>query len=307
MILVDCNNLGFASTATAAKKGKPHGAVLDMLGRMRNLVRENPDRKVVALWDGRSWRHDAYPPYKAGRAKDPKMVKLKELWVEDRPALQRGLALLGVQQISAKNMEADDLAARLSAAKVKKGGRVKLISSDRDWLQLVNEQITWIDPIRERTVTHLNFAEHAKIGDLYFNTPWQFIQAKALAGDVGDSIEGVGGLGPAAAQWIFTEYGSVQGLFNEGYLDGKAYVLFPKKFRDFLDSAEKLEAYERNLALVWLHSPHAPPIQGLTSIAQPFNRDAFMDFCEKRNFTTILLREAIWLAPFEQATKEQAA
>ena len=97
-----------------------------------------------------------FPEYKAKRKVDPKLVALKDEWKKQRVLIGRMLRHMGVDQLIAENMEADDLAGRIVAARDEP---TILVSGDKDWLQLVNENVSWIDPTHDRQCRLGNFKE----------------------------------------------------------------------------------------------------------------------------------------------------
>jgi DNA polymerase I len=292
MILVDGNSLGFAATAAHDLHAGTvqTGGVWGFLGYLRD-IRETFGGKMYVLWDGHSWRYEESPEYKGTRTTNPKLVEIKERWKPQRKLVAKMLATIGVSQLQSMNMEADDLAGRTCE---KQAGRdIALISGDKDWCQLVNEHVTWVDPIRRRRATPSNLKEI--VG---YDTAWQFIQAKALTGDKSDNIHPVGGLGDKAAEFIFERFGSVQGMLNEAALSREAFNSLPKKYQSFVDDPQKIDSYHRNLRLVWLNHPNLPAAQKPLAIKSTFNRERFCDLCGELAFTQILRDADAWAAPF---------
>ena len=289
MILVDVNSVGFAATAgTKLSSGsQPTQGIFGVMRRIRDL-RVNYAGRILCLWDGRSWRFNEFPEYKAKRKVDPKLVALKDEWKKQRVLVGRMLRHMGVDQLIAENMEADDLAGRIVAARDEP---TILVSGDKDWLQLVNENVSWIDPTHDRQCRLGNFKEISG-----FETPWQFTQAKALAGDAGDCVPPVGGIGPAGAQWIFDKCESVEKLFViSGIIDTASW---PKKIRDFTSDPAKIAAYHRNMRLVWLQHPDLPPMANRRLNHGALNRDAFIDLAGECAFHSLLRDVDAWLKPF---------
>ena len=196
MILVDGNSLGYA----AASHSKPYdgmetGTVYHFINRIRE-IRIMFDGPMIVLWDGRSWRYDVYAEYKGKRNTTPQQTALRDNWKIQMPHVRSILTLMGIDQMLSSNMEADDLAARI--ATVRPSIKNVFVTSDRDWLQLIkNKDDVWYD-IRSKTIVTLrNFESFTG-----FASPKSFVQGKALMGDIGDNITGVGGIGPAHAKWL---------------------------------------------------------------------------------------------------------
>jgi 5'-3' exonuclease len=291
VILVDVNSVGFAATAgTKLSSGsQPTQGIFGVMRRIRDL-RVNYAGRILCLWDGRSWRFNEFPEYKAKRKVDPKLVALKDEWKKQRTLTAQMLKHMGVDQLIAENMEADDLAGRIVAARDEP---TILVSGDKDWLQLVNENVSWIDPTHDRQCRLGNFKEISG-----FETPWQFIQAKALAGDAGDCVPPVGGIGPAGAQWIFEQFGSVNDLLERSFHGMTVIPSWPKKIRDFVSDPIKRDAYHRNMRLVWLQHPDLPPMANRRLNHGALNRDAFIDLAGECAFHSLLRDVDGWLKPF---------
>lgn len=290
LIALDLNSLGFAATAgTRLSAGdQPTQGIFGVLNRVRHL-RETYTGRMIGLWDGRSWRYGEYPEYKANRKANPKLVELKDEWKCQRPFVAKMLRHIGVDQLSADNMEADDLAARLVR---RTNDPVILVSGDKDWTALVNERVAWIDLTHKRECRLGNFEEITGC-----RNPWEYVQAKALCGDAGDNIPGVGGIGPVAARWIMDNSGSVAGLFNDHMLASSRD--WPKKIMDFCASEEKRHAYARNLRLVWLDHPDIPAAIAPKLVRGALDRDAFIDLAAELSFLGVLSDVDGWLVPFQ--------
>ena len=291
MILVDISGVGYAQTAAnnLMSDGVQVGGVFGALKALRAIKREYPGKMIVAQ-DGKSWRKDVYPEYKANRQSNPDLVKIKESWIAQKPVLVKFLHSMGVAQVFAANYEADDLIAK-AIASAYRNRPITIVSGDKDLIQLIDDRVTWFDPVRDRKVTTANFTEFTNCA----NT-WQFVQVKALSGDQGDNIKPVGGVGPKAAEWIFQNYGSVDALMNESMAGDSSS--WPKKIVDFCDDPVKVENYRRNLLLVDLNHAGVPKADKPKLLKDEMNVDGFCELAEGLNFTSMLRDPGAWLAPF---------
>lgn len=308
MIIVDLNSVGFAATAANAELRAGSTNTGGVFGTLRTLrdVRTQFNGKMVILHDGRSWRYDEYPEYKGNRKVIPELVALKEKWKPQKKLVAQFLARMNVTQMLSENMEADDLAARI--VKSHPDSDITLVTGDGDWRQLISERVMWFNPIGgPRTkqiarITHHTFKEYTG-----YDTPWMFVQAKALTGDQGDNIPGVGGLGDKAAEFIFEKFGSVQGMLNEANTNREAFESLHKKYRSFVDSEEKIEAYRRNLRLVWLNHPGLPAAKKPRIIKGSYDADKFADLCGELAFHDIMRNPDAWMEPFIELDEERIA
>jgi len=211
LMIIDGNSVGRAAHNTVPSydgEGNQTQATIGTLKTLRRLTTDYSEtyQKMWILWDHKAkFRYEILPSYKGKRADTKEKVDSSEDYYRQRPNICDLIALLGIKQISATNYEADDIAGMLSR-------RVKsptlLVTGDQDWQQLVTPFISWKDHrVRGPHCTYDDFKEKTS-----FDTPIQFLQAKAILGDTSDNIPGIRGLGSKAVERIFDQYGSVSAL-----------------------------------------------------------------------------------------------
>ena len=295
-VLIDANAIGFAAHNSAKLKAGDlqTQAVFGFLRTLRAMSVQFFDAKLTVLWDGRSWRKDVYEGYKASRDATVKMAAMRDDYKVQRPYISRAVRALGVTQIMALNLEADDLAAILTKFYAEQSQSVILITGDKDWLQLVRPGVIWHDPIRKWSCNHRIFREFTG-----YENGEKFLQAKALQGDSSDEIPGVGGIGEKAAAAIIGHYGSVEAMFEDlGYADAVPAPLkgWKKKVLTFAaDGSEGRRNFERNMRLMTLLDTSVfPKPENMTVTRTPFDREAFVDVCAELAFTTIIKDVDSW-------------
>lgn len=291
-IIIDGNSIGFAAHQGTRLNagGQQTQAIFGMIKTIHKVQREKRDAKITVLWDGRSWRHTATDGYKATRSDDPKKVAERNEYKRQRPHIARGLKLLGVDQVIAFNLEADDLAPLLVDRFSQQGDLITLLTGDKDWLQLVKPGVVWQDHKQDRKCTHADFQMFTG-----YENVRQFVQGKALQGDTSDNIPGVGGIGEKGAQDFMMCFGSVECFMNETkdyltkvYCEKTGAKKFPKKFQDHFDNLlEFKKRYEHNMMLMDLHSPLIPKPQKLTVNKGELDIPGFEIFCGEFGFHTI--------------------
>lgn len=293
-LLIDANSVGFAShNGTKLSAGDVETqAIFGMLRSVRNLVIERSGHRPILLWDGESWRKSASAEYKANRDDDPKAREMREAYKRQRPFMFKAMKAIGVTQVVAKNMEADDLAAIMTDRLVAKGENVVLVSGDKDWLQLVQPRVLWHDPIRVRDCSYRNFETTTG-----YANPRAFVEGKALQGDTSDNIKGVGGIGEKGAAKLLAEWGSVA-AFVKAYRAGE--VAKPgKRLKEFAENTNGgLQKFAENLKLMDLRSKHRPAPEGLKVIRSPIDLNAFGQLCGELAFHSILRDLDAWIKPF---------
>lgn len=292
LVLVDTNNIGFMSMNDSVP-------ILSFITRVSEYRNKFPNTEICYLNDGRSWRRDIYPEYKANRTVTEKQIAAREAYFEAKKGMMKALDLLGCRQVSAQNMEADDLAALMSASW--KRGQVVLISRDKDWNQLVDENTSHYDPYNREFLTAENFFE--KTG--YRNTK-QFVEAKCVLGDAGDNIKGIYRVGPKALGGVYRLYGSFYNFLKIIETSDKEFYrwkavnggLIPKALRE-IDIEQAKSIIRRNKILMDLRTPSRPQIQGLLQSRPSLDKLSFLQFCKENSFRRILQNFDEFVAPFE--------
>jgi DNA polymerase-1 len=311
VLMVDGNSIAHANhNATVLSVGGFQvQAIFGMLKSLRAMLQAHPGEKELAvLWDGKAqWRMDMYPEYKANRvAANDKEAAHKAAFKAQTPLIEKAIGLLGVRQMRSPLLEADDLAGYLAPRLSAAGHKVTMFSGDKDWIQLVDENVTWDDPIRDRRVTPANFLEFTG-----YATPAAFVQGKALVGDDSDNITGIPGFGDITAQLFMARWKHVPSFF-QAVTDGtytpmtraskKAKTLHPE---ELLNSAEGREQFMRNVKLMDLkRSRKVEPGELISTKPEP-NPEGFLTLCERLSFASILREQTLFLKAFN-ITKEIA-
>ncbi|OAB55683.1 hypothetical protein AY600_02065 [Phormidium willei BDU 130791] len=302
LLLIDGNSVGFAAHASPRlhAAGMETQAVFGFMRTMRVLATTFRGAKPIVFWDGKSWRKEVSADYKANRDDNPKMKKQRDAYKAQRPHISRGLQKLGVTQMMAMNMEADDLIA-ITVRRFKGKRRMVVISADKDLLQLVDRGVDWYDPIKENRVTHGDFAEYTG-----YANPQQFVQGKALHGDPSDNLKGVGGIGEKAAPLLLQEFGTVRDFIKRFREEGESCIpdslsRYRSKLIKFANNEDGgCDRFKENFRLMCLLSPETfgPKPEKLTRQQQPFDAEGFEDFCAELAFNSILKSFNDWTAPF---------
>lgn len=299
-LIVDGNSLGhFANNGSKLSLGEFQiQAVYGFLRTLRNALAAHPGYWPMVLWDGIPWRHRMFPDYKAQRENantkhEVAQLAMRDAYKRQRPMIQIGLRLLGVPQVSALNMEADDLAG-LVVDRYAAQGRVVLFTGDKDWIQLVGKNVIWKDFANKRVITEKNFEEMTGAA-----TPRQFVEIKALAGDGGDNIGGVGGIGEKGAIEFLKTYGSFNEFLNRVTLEKTIDInSLPKKFRALIEDESKAIIFDRNIRLMDLRTPHRPKPEGLNIDRGAPGIAGFRIFCDRLLFASITQELEEWLRVF---------
>jgi len=176
------------------------GGIVGFLRSLGYVTRIFDPTRVVVIWDGKGGsgnRKNIDPNYKAQRATsrithwglyDTKEEETEAL-IGQLYRVQDYLECLPIQQIMMEKLEADDIMAYLAKRAGNAGKKVTIVSSDKDFLQLVNNNIEVYAPVKKRTFTSNNIFDELKV------LPENYNVVKALLGDNSDNLQGVKGLG----------------------------------------------------------------------------------------------------------------
>ena len=172
---------------------------------LRLLENEHPDYLAVAFDIGKTFRNDLYPAYKGTRAKMPddlrvQITRMKEL-----------VDTLGVPRLEVEGYEADDVLGSTAKQMAAKGYDVRIMTGDRDLLQLVDEHITVSLPGSK--ISDSKDYTPNMVKDFLGVTPEQVVDYKALVGDPSDNYPGVPGIGPKTAVSLLETFGSLDNIY----------------------------------------------------------------------------------------------
>ena len=222
VILVDGNNLVFRSYYATAysgnimknSKGFPTNALYGFISMMNKiLAEEKPEYIAVAFDIGKNFRREKYDFYKAGRMETPNELKMQ------MPIAKNILEAMGIKYLELEPYEADDIIGTLAKmAEEDPDYDATIISSDRDLLQLISNQV---DVKLLKSKDYIRYNPETFYED-YGIEPIKVIDLKALSGDVSDNIPGVKGVGEKTAIKLLQEFGSLEGIYeNIANIPGK--------------------------------------------------------------------------------------
>lgn len=308
--LLDANSIGFAAQGgTKLTVGSREvQAIFGFIRTLRAIRVRFPECVPIVLWDGKAeWRYNLFPQYKDRSGKNKKIDDMRVAYKDQRPSIARAVKMLGVSQMMVRDAEADDLAASLSRHFSEQGEKVLLVTGDKDWMQLVDQNVTWYEHRQEnsRLVTPAELMD-----EVGFATVDAFVQGKALMGDASDTIPGVGGFGEKGATEFIAEWGTVQKFFDmcdSGLHTPKGKVLqrfanneAPADSKKYGKMLPMRDAYQRNLKLMDLRK--APKISKSDIVLNrgKFDQEAFTKFCEDMFFRSLLSDMEAWVAPFKR-------
>ena len=192
-----------------AKDGTPTNALYGMINIFSKQIEEyKPDFAAVAFdLKAPTFRHKMYDAYKAGRHAMPDELRAQ------MPIAKEIVPMLGMHVLELEGYEADDILGTLAAMARDYGEdcRALVLTGDRDSLQLIDANTNVLLATNQDTLVMDRDAFFAKYGV----EPSQFVDVKALMGDSSDNIPGVPGIGEKTALKLISEYGSLDGIYEQ--------------------------------------------------------------------------------------------
>ena len=236
ILVVDAMNMlirSFSLLKAMNPSGTHVGGLVGFLRSLGYVTRIFDPTRVIVVWDGKGGsgnRKNINPEYKAQRATsrithwglyDTKEQEMEAL-IGQLLRVQDYIDCLPIHQIGLDKLEADDIIAWIAKkASISKVKKCTIVSSDKDFLQLVDDTVEIYAPIKKKTFTQHNIFEELKV------LPENYNIVKALLGDNSDNLKGVKGLGIKTIQSEFpkllTEVSDLDYIYTvcENNLDGK--------------------------------------------------------------------------------------
>ena len=217
--------------------GRPTNAVYGFVTMLRKLITDHKPDFLAAAFDlpGPTFRSELADDYKANRAPMPPDL------VEQVPLVHEVCEALGVPVLTSEQYEADDVIGTLALQAVAQGLKVVIVTSDKDFFQLVSGSIQVFDPRKTGTWFDAD-AVKEKMGV----KPSQVVDVLSLMGDAVDNVKGVPGIGKKGAQDLISTYGSLDNVLSH------AAEVPQKRYRTAL--LESSEAAHHSKLLVQIHT-----------------------------------------------------
>ena len=192
--------------------GLPTGAVIGFCNMLFKLLedskstdnKERPTHFAVIFDSARkNFRNEIYAEYKSNRSDAPDDL------IPQFEYIRKSVLAFNLPSIELLNYEADDLIATYSDQIIADGGKVTIVSSDKDLMQLYKKNIRIYDPMKNR------FINNDDIEKKFGVPPSRVIDVQALAGDSSDNVPGVPGIGVKTAAELINKYGTLENLLTK--------------------------------------------------------------------------------------------
>ncbi|MDQ2095765.1 DNA polymerase I [Rhodalgimonas zhirmunskyi] len=214
---------------TRKSDGLPIGAVAGFCNMLQKYVEEAggddaPTHAAVIFdYSGKSFRNDIYDKYKANRPPAPEDL------VPQFPLTRDATKAFNVACHEVEGYEADDIIATLAVQARALGGRVTIISSDKDLMQLVGGGVEMLDAMKNRRIDRDGVIEKFGV------PPERVVDVQALAGDSVDNVPGAPGIGIKTAALLINEFGDLDALLSRA-----EEIKQPKRRETLIDKADQI-------------------------------------------------------------------
>ena len=223
---------------TRKSDGLPVGAVSGFVNMLQRYLQSNtgPDAPthVAVIFDkgSHTFRNDMYDQYKANRDAMPEDLR------PQMPLTREATRAFNIACEEIEGFEADDIIATLAHQGRDAGGRVTILSSDKDLMQLVGGGVEMLDPMKNKIIDTDGVREKFGVG------PERVVDVQALAGDSVDNVPGAPGIGIKTAALLINEYGDLETL-----LDRAGEIKQPKRRESLIDNRAQIELSKRLVSL----------------------------------------------------------
>jgi DNA polymerase-1 len=273
----------YAIQRLTTKSGFPTNALFGFMRMLLKTMSQASSSQVVIVFDAgkKTFRNELYPAYKANRTECPPEL------VEQMPYFRDLARAIGLPVLERPGYEADDIIATLTNELTKQGKPVVIVSGDKDLMQLVSENVTIWDTMKDA-----RFGISGVV-DKFGVTPDKVVEILALTGDTSDNVPGVNGVGPKTATQLVQKYGTVQEIlsrleeirFDKEIRNREKIVETIKENTEQLHLSRKLVEVDRRVPLTEIANEEA----GFEKLLERKEVDAhhLAELFEKLEFTSL--------------------
>ncbi|MFX0546822.1 DNA polymerase I [Roseovarius sp. S1116L3] len=263
---------------TRKSDGLPIGAVSGFCNMLQRYVEGNngsdAPTHVAVIFDkgSHTFRNELYPEYKANREAMPEDLR------PQIPLTRRATEAFNIACKEVEGFEADDIIGTLSVQAREAGGRVTIISSDKDLMQLVGGGVEMLDAMKNRLIDVEGVEEKFGVG------PERVVDVQALAGDSVDNVPGAPGIGVKTAALLINEFGDLDTLLARA-----EEIKQPKRRQTLIDHADQIRL-SRQLVQLDCNTPLDFGLDDL-EVRDP-DPDVLLGFLAEMEFRTLTKRIA---------------
>ncbi len=258
--------------------GTPVNAVFGFCNMLMKMIETADADCIAVIFDTArtTFRNDIYPAYKANRDAPPEEL------VPQFEIVREATRAYGLPALELSGYEADDLIATYARMGREAGAKVTIVSSDKDLMQLVGDQVQMLDPMK------MTMIGRAEVIEKFGVEPEKVVEVQSLAGDSTDNVPGVPGIGIKTAALLINEFGDLETLLARA-----DEIKQPKRRQSLVDFAEQARISKRLVAL----DENSPVTASLADIAkQQPDPTVLLDFLQAQGFKSIFAKVEASLA-----------
>ena len=229
--------------------GLPTGAVNGFCNMLFKLIEDTKSNTkashLAVIFDSarKTFRNDIYDGYKANRGEPPEDL------IPQFKIIKESVKAFGIPSIELSGFEADDIIATYARQAAKKKWKVSIVSSDKDLMQVVTDDINLVDTMKNKYIGVKDVIEKFGV------KPNRVIDVQALAGDSSDNVPGAPGIGLKTAALLINEYDNLENLLNsaekikqnkrrESLVNNKDLINISKKLVTLKDDVNDIQPLE---------------------------------------------------------------
>ena len=194
----------YALPPMSRKDGTPVNAVFGFTNMLVKLIEDYREEKLIVIFDAarENFINKIYKKYKANRGETPEDL------IPQFDLIKKCVKAFNIPQLELAGFEADDIIATYTVLATNSKIPSLIVSSDKDLMQLVNQNVEMLDPIKNKKIGIEGVIEKFGVN------PEKVVQIQALTGDRVDNIPGAPGIGPKTALELIKQFGDIEGLIK---------------------------------------------------------------------------------------------
>ncbi len=255
----------------STRKGLPTAAIYVFVNMLRKLRDDFSPQYLAAVFDvaAPTFRDQQYKEYKANRSEMPGEL------AQQIPYIRRALEAYRIPILEVSGFEADDVIGTLATKAVAQGRHVYVVSSDKDMLQLVNENVLVLNPPKDNLI-----ADAGKVEEILGVPPQRVVDVMALRGDSIDNIPGAPGIGDKGSVEIVRRFGSLETALD------RAAEVEKKTYRESLQNNREQILLSKQLVTIKCDVDIDLDVEGMR-MGEP-NIEALRELFTELEFTSLL-------------------
>jgi len=230
----------YALPPMSRKDGTPVNAVFGFTNMLVKLIEDYREEKLIVIFDAarENFRNKIYKKYKANRGETPEDL------IPQFDLIKKCVKAFNIPQLELAGFEADDIIATYTVLATNSKIPSLIVSSDKDLMQLVNQNVEMLDPIKNKKIGIEGVIEKFGVN------PEKVVQIQALTGDKIDNIPGAPGIGPKTALELIKQFGDIEGLIkNVELINQEKRRNIIKDFKEDIRVSLKLVSLDKEVKL----------------------------------------------------------